>query len=251
MNKLLSLFLFISVCFTTVQVSAQRQDLKGKVISGDIALHNVFVINNTTKKETKTDANGLFAIAARTGDHLVVYSEGTEAREFNVQEDWFNTVPFLLEVKIKSVELNEVVVQGKTLNVEKMGIVPEGQKQYTPAQRRKRANRALSTNQGLNVSVDAIANKISGRSKTIKENVKTEDRMAAVDNFRVLYTNEEITDTFAIPNENVEGFLYFAVEDPDCLQALKANNRRLAKPHLQRMAKEYLKRLEEDAQQGQ
>lgn len=250
MNRLLSLLL-ISACFTSVSVFAQRQDLKGKVISGELTLHNVFVINNTTKKETRTDADGLFSIAARAGDRLVVYSEGTEVREFNVQTNWFDTVPFLLEVKLKSVELSEVVVEGKTLDVEKMGIVPKGQKQYTPAQRRKRANRALSTNQGLNISVDAIGNKISGRSKTIKENVKTEERMKAVDNFRALYTNEEITDTFAIPAESVEGFMYFAVEDPDCLQALVANNRRLAKPHLQRMAKEYVKRLEEDAQQGQ
>lgn len=241
MNKLLTFLLFLSV-----GAFAQRQNFSGRVIIGETAVPNVFVINQATAEETKTDAGGLFSISVKTGDVLAVYSDRTETREFEIKRKWFNDQPFTFEVKPKATELDEVVVQDNKMNLKKMGIAPEDDTEYTTAQRRKRSNRVLRKNQGLSISGDAIANRINGKSKTINDAVKTEDRIIAMDNLKVMYPDGDITDTFGIPKDQVEAFAYFVVEDPDCLQALRANNRKAAKPHLQRLAKQFLERKDDE-----
>jgi hypothetical protein len=241
MNKLLTFLLFLSV-----SAFAQRQNFSGRVIIGEAALANVFVINQATAEETKTDVAGLFTIPVKSGDVLAIYSDRTETREFEIKRKWFNEQPFTFEVKPRATELNEVVVQDTRLDIKKMGIAPEDDKEYTTAQNRKRSNRLLRKNQGLNISGDAIANKINGRTKIINDNLKTEDRIIAMDNFKVMYSNDEITDTYGIPADQIEAFAYYIVEDPDCLQALRANSRTLAKPHLQRLAKQFLERKDDE-----
>jgi hypothetical protein len=237
MNKLLYIFLFLSLT-----VSAQRrQGFQGQVSSGGALVSGIFVINKTTGVETKTDANGIFSLDVRPGDRLVIFSDYTEVREFDISEKSFDEQPYKMEVKTKATELNEVVVHGENLSEEEMGIVPEGQKQYTPAERRKRANRTLSLNQGLNIGFDG-----TGKHKMLKENVKTEDKLTAVDNLKKMYTAEQITEYYGIPADNVEGFMFYAVEDVACLQALKANSMTNAKPHLKRLSQEYLKILEDE-----
>lgn len=237
MNKLLYILLFLSLT-----VSAQRrQGFQGQVSLGGALVGGIFVINKTTGIETKTNANGIFTLDVRPGDRLVVFSDYTEVREFDISEKSFDEQPYKMEVKAKSTELDEVVVQGDNLNEEQLGIVPEGQKQYTPAERRKRANRTLSLNQGLNVGFDG-----AGKHKMLKENVKTEDKLTAVENLRKMYTPEQITEYYGIPADNVEGFMFYAAEDMACMQALKANSLTNAKPQLKRLSQEYLKILEDE-----
>jgi hypothetical protein len=240
MNKLLTLLLFLSM-----GAFAQRQSFSGRVIIGEAAVPNVFIINQATAEETKTDAEGLFTIPVKSGDVLAVYSDRTETREFEIKRKWFNDQPFTFEVKLRATELNEVVVEDSKINSKALGVAPEEDKQYTTAQRRKRANRTFRANQGLSISGDAIANKINGKSKTINDAVKTEDRIMAMDNLKAMYPDGDITDTFGIPADQAEAFAYFVVEDPDCLQALRANNRKAAKPHLQRLARQFLERKDD------
>jgi len=242
MNKFLYLLLLCSVSL----VAQTRQTLRGQVITAEAPLPDVFVINKTTGAETKTGTNGLFNVEARNGDRIAVYSERVDVREFEISDESFKKMPYVMEVQLKVNELKEVVVDGGTLDPEAMGLVEQGQKQYTVAERRKRANRTVTANQGLNLSIDAFSNKLNGRSKIIKQNVKTEQKLAALDNLRAMYTPEEITENFAIPADYVEGFLFYVNEDPDCFDALQANSRKLVKPHLQRLAPEYLKTIEDE-----
>jgi hypothetical protein len=237
MNKLLYILLFLSLT-----VSAQRrQGFQGQVSSGGALVSGIFVINKTTGIETRTDANGIFSLDVRPGDRVVVFSDYTEVREFDISSKSFDEQPYKMEVKTKATELNEVVVHGENLNEAQMGIVPEGQKEYTPAERRKRSNRTFSANQGLNIGFDG-----AGKHKMLKENVKTEDKLTAVENLKKMYTPEQITEYYGIPADNVEGFMFYAAEDMACMQALKANSMTNAKPQLKRLSQEYLKLLEDE-----
>lgn len=237
MNKLLYILLFLSLT-----VSAQkRQDFRGQVSSGGALVGGIFVINKTTGVETKTDANGVFSLDVRVGDRIVVFSDYTKVREFDISSKSFDEQPYKMEVEAKGTELDEVAVQGKNLSEEEMGLVPEGQKQYTVAERRKRANRTVSLNQGLNLGLDGV-----GRKKMLKENIKTEDKLTAVENLRKMYTPEEITEYYGIPADNVEGFMFYAAEDMACMQALKANSLSTARPQLKRLSQEYIKMLEDE-----
>lgn len=242
MNKLLYFLLFCSLSL----FAQRRHAFQGRVITPDAPLPGVFVINKDTGKETKSGENGLFTLDARAGDRLAVYSDRVEVREFPLSDKSFEEQPYILEVELKANELKEVVVEGGRLDPEAMGLVEQGQKQYTVAQRRKRANRTVTANQGLNLSIDAFSNKLNGRSRIIKQNVKTEEKMAALDKLRTLYTPEEVTELFAIPADYVEGFLYYVIEDADCFDAVQSNNRKLVKPQLQRLAPEYLKAIEDE-----
>lgn len=242
MNKLLYLLLFCSL-----SVFAQRRHaFQGRVITSDSPLTGVFVINKTTGKETKSAENGLFTLDARAGDRLTVYSDRIEARDFVLSDKSFEEQPYILEVTLKANELKEVVVEGSTLDPEAMGLVEPGQKTYTVAENRKRANRVFRANQGLNISGDALANRINGKSRIIKQNVNTEQKLASLEKLRNMYTPEEIMEDFAIPADYVEGFLFYANEDEDCFTALQSNSRKLVTPQLQRLAPEYLKAIEEE-----
>jgi len=244
-SRLLLLFL----CVGTVVKAQDKKALEGKVISGNTAVAGVFVINKRTGTETKTETNGIFNLYARPGDRIAVYSENIAVREFVLSERSFSEHPYLLEVEQTANELDEVVVQGKSLDAEAMGLVQEGQKQYSVAENRKRANRIFRANQGLSISGDAIANRINGKSRIIKQNVNTAEKIQGANNLKALYTPQEITDNFGIPANYVEGFIFYAAEDPDCLKALKAlkaNNRKKVKPHLQNLASEYIKIIEDE-----
>lgn len=241
MNKLLYLLLCISIsAFGQV-----RKPLQGKIVAGESAMAGVFVINKVTGVEAKTDTGGNFCLDARIGDRLAVYGETVVAREFAVNAMTFTEVPYTMEVTPNAYELKEVVIDN--ISSESLGIVPKGQKQYTPAERRLKTASDLDPSMtvgmggGVSVSTDAIINAISGRTKMLKKALETERKEFAMVNLGNIYTEEQIVSELKIPAEYVQGFLFFAVEDPDFAAALKAKNTELAKFKLMGLAEKYNK----------
>ena len=241
MNRLLYLLLCISVS----AFAQQRKPLQGRVISGESAIVGIFVINKATGAETKTDATGNFTVPAREGDMLAVYGTGVTAREFAVNAMSFTEVPYVMEVAINAYELKEVVID--KITPESLGLVPKNQKQYTPAERRLKAasdldpQMGIGTMAGVSVSADAIINAISGRTKMLKKALETENKEFAIVKLNGIYTEEQIVSELKIPAEYVQGFLYYAVEDPECAAALKTKNNELAKFKLMGLAEKYNK----------
>ena len=228
----------------------QRQNLQGRVVAGNAVVASVFVINKATGTEAKTDGSGNFSLPARTGDVLVVYGGRTELREFAVNQESFKEVPYVMEVKPKAYELEEVVIN-EQVTPEGLGIVPKGQKQYTPAQRRLYTATnmlpafSVGTMAGISIPTDFIINAISGRTKMLKKALKTENKEFTIDKINGLYTEQEIRDDLKVPADYVQGFLFYAVEDADCARALKAKNDDLAKLLLMDLAKKYIALIEE------
>jgi hypothetical protein len=69
----------------------------------------------------------------------------------------------------KQIELKEVVVNDNAgINAENLGIVPHGQKTYTPAERKLYT--AKST------SVDKLINAMSGRTSMLKKEMKSREK---------------------------------------------------------------------------
>jgi hypothetical protein len=241
MNKLL----FLLLCISVSAVGQERRPLQGKVVSGGGVIIGVFVINKATGTETKTDAAGSFTLAAREGDMLAVYGTGIGVREFAINAMAFTEVPYIMEVVVSAYELNEVVID--KISPESLGLVPKGQKQYTPAERRLKAasdwdpTMGLGTMAGVGVSLDPLFNAISGRTKMLKRDLGTERKEFAIQKINGIYTEDQIVNDLKIPAEYVQGFLFFAVEDADCAAALKAKNNELAKFKLMGLAEQYNK----------
>lgn len=234
-NKLLLLFLL----FATMPVLAQadeQQVLKGRVQVDGAGLYGVFIINTTTGAETKTDTAGYFTIAAQPNDGLAVYNTKITTRKFVLKPESFENQPLIITVSNQAYELDEVVMD-KDMSVDEvsLGLVPADQKQYTVAERR-----VFTATSGI---LDPIINAISGRTKMLKKELQTEKKEVVLEEAQYLYTNEEVIEKLKIPKAYVEGFWYYAAEDPKFSNALKNNDEGLARILLYDLAKHYLELL--------
>jgi hypothetical protein len=231
MSRLLYIILLLSLT-----VSAQtRQALRGKVVSGGVPVTGIFVINKTTGVEIKTDANGIFSLDARNGDRLVAYSNTTEVREFAVTALALATNPYIMEVESKATELKEVVITD--VNSEKLGLVPKGQKQYTPAERKLNTASSAKMNP---MGLDPLINAISGRTKMLERALDTEHKEILAQKINDLFTNDDLK-AFGLPEETARGFIFYIVEDARVADAIKGNNPSLLKLILMELSQTYLK----------
>ncbi|MEL1243575.1 hypothetical protein AAEO56_04815 [Flavobacterium sp. DGU11] len=221
-SKLICLLLL--VC--TVAFPQGRKSLRGNVKSGGVTLVGVFVINNKTGDETKTDSQGNFIIAAKPGDKLAVYSDKTETREFVITEDSFRNMPYAVSVEYKATELNEVVID-ETNKDDPYALGQKGRlAANTPAERKAVTGARIGpkfndpTVQGMAINGDGIINIFTGKRKALKRAVEMERRERLISKFKTIYSDETLIVEFGIPKENVDGFSYYCIEDKKMAQAI-------------------------------
>ncbi|TRW22041.1 hypothetical protein FMM05_18995 [Flavobacterium zepuense] len=233
MSKLLHILLLL---VSLPAISQERKALQGRVVSGDMAVPDVFVINKATAAETKTDALGNFNIQAKAGDVIVVYSAKTEVRQFAISDASFKEVPYVVSINLNAYELEEVVVEGSTINSVSLGIVPKDQKQYTPAEKK-----LFTAEDGT----DALFNAISGRTKMLKKAAETEKKVSLIEYLNGMYTEEEVTTEFGIPADKVKAFMFYAADNKDLAETVKGNNESLVKLKLIDLSRQYLSVIKE------
>ena len=231
MKKLLCIVLL----FLSVQAFSQDR-LYGKVVSNNEPVSGVYVINKRTGTEAKTDNNGLFNLEVKTGDELAVYSAKIVTRNFTVNKEWFDENPFIISVDQQIYELEEVVIDHQVTS-ESLGLVPKGQKQYTPAERR-----LYTATTGL---LDPLINLITGRTKMLKKALETEKQEILIQEVNGMFSQVEIQQ-LNIPEEYVKGFVFFIVEDKDFAAAVRNGDDGLVKYYMTELAKKYIKILNEE-----
>ena len=226
MKKLVVIMLLLSV-----QVFAQENHkLYGKVVAYGDAVPGVYVINKRTGAEIKTDNNGLFDLEVRIGDELAVYSPAIVTRNFTVNKGWFDDEPFVLSVDQQFYELEEVVIEQRVTS-ESLGLVPKGQKRYTPAERRLKAASAIEPtwlagqgSVGGAVPFDPLINALTGRTKMLKTALETEKKEMLKEKIKGLYNEDELINELRIPQEYVEGFIFYLIEDETFVASLNENS---------------------------
>ena len=233
MKKLL--YIQIVMLLLSVQVFSQNT-LYGKVVSSNEPVQGVYVINKRTGAEAKSDNNGLFKLEVKTGDELAVYNTQIVTRNFTVNKEWFDESPFVISVDQQMYELEEVVIDHQVTS-ESLGLVPKGQKQYTPAQRR-----LYTATTGL---LDPLINLITGRTKMLKKALETEKQEMLIQEVNAMFSQAEI-EQLNIPEEYVKGFVFFIVEDKDFATAIKNGDDGLVKYYMTELAKKYIKILNEE-----
>ena len=231
------------VLLVFVQMSfGQKNDSKqlvGKVIEQSTPIEGVNVINNTTQVATVSDSDGNFLITAREGEVLVFSAVNLEPfKRRIVAADFY---PNLLTVKMtaKEVELKEVIVnENANITAENLGIIPYGQKKYTPAERK--VYTATST------SVDKLLNAISGRTTMLKKEVKVEQKEALFRKLEYLFEENYYTERLRIPVDDIKGFQLFCVEDADFAVSLNTKNKTMSMFLITDLARKYLTILENE-----
>lgn len=239
-------FLFAFIVFVSQSVTSQNEQmLFGKVVSGDAGVANTFVINKSKGTEVKTNLYGDFSSTASPGDVLIIYNIKINSREFKLTEDSFKTQPFIITVSYHAYELDELVIEEK-ISSETLGIVPKGQKQNTPRERRLFTAGDFKPIHllgllGGSLNVDALINKINGRTNKLKKEIALEQKTSFMDKINNIYTEEDIVTEFKIPKEHVQGFVFYVAEDAEFTAAMKAKNDTMAKFLMTGLAVKYLK----------
>lgn len=237
MTKRLLLFLLF---FPLVVLAQFDTIIKGKVVSTSSSLEGIHILNLNKSIGVATDDRGYFAIRVAVGDTLQFSAIHLVATKHIVDKEDFGDNLLFVEMKSKLNELEEVtIVQYKNINAVALGIVPKNQKTYTPAERKLRT--ASSVTVGNVIGLDPLLNWISGRTRMLKKEVEVERKEMLIDKTADYYQKEYFVNTLKIPEDYVEGFLYYVVENGRFVSAMKDKNKEMASFVLSELAEEYKK----------
>ena len=210
-------YLIILVLLMSTFVFAQNGEklIKGKVLTGQIPVENVEVINISNQSSTTTNSKGEFQISAKSNDPLIYSNSNYENVRKRLLKSEFESGQITVSLIPIATNLDVVVID-KTNAITGF----EGAKKFTPAERRlETANKQFRLNQGLEISNDAIINKISGKSKRLKKEVEVERKEAFLEEFSDTFADEFFTEDLRIEKEYVDGFKFYLAEDPEFIKA--------------------------------
>lgn len=238
------IFPFVFALFHCLIFAQQEQRLSGKVVSDSTGIPSVTVMNLVNEQVTQTNAQGEFSLMAKEDDLLVFSHLNYEYRRRLIEAGDIKKGAITVKLIPKPTQLDEVVIL-RDINPEDLGLVPKGQKTYTPAQRRlKQAGELkpmamIGMVAGLSIPVDPIINAITGRTKMLKKDVKTERKERFLEKISGMYQNEHYTDRLKIPAQYVEGFRYYIVEDAGFTAALESGSKTRVDLQMTLLAQKY------------
>jgi len=223
-------FLF-SVQFSVGQKAVDRI-FYGKIVTDTIAVESVNILNTRTGITTISDQKGLFHIQAKVGDALVLSAVNLDTRRKIIKDEDLNSNLIIVKMASKITELNEVNVnENSQINAVNLGIIPAGQKKYTPAE-----SKLYTAQSGI---LDPLLNKISGRTTMLKKEVQVERNEKLLLKLDGLYEDQFYIETLKIPQIYIKGFQYYIIEDPDFVRSLEAKNKTLMLFYIKKLALNY------------
>lgn len=230
------LFFIVQICFGQ---RSGAKEIQGQIFEQSTPVDRVNIINNNTQVTAVSDVNGMFSIVAKEGDILVFSSVNLEPLKRRINAEDLEANSLRIKMSAKEIELKEVVVnENAHITAENLGIIPHGQKKYTPAERK--VYTATST------SVDKILNSISGRTAMLKKEVKIEKKEALFRKLEYLFEENYYTDRLKIPSEHIKGFQLYCVDNPEFAVSLDTKNKTMSMFLITRLAQEYLTIIEHE-----
>lgn len=223
-------YLFLAFAATNVlSQEVTRKQLNGKVTADVSILEGIYVINKQTEKASITDQEGYFSIQAAVGDTLLF--SAAQFKETTLFLSQGDVEQAMLYVKVTPIinQLREVIVRNG-INATSLGIIPRGQKIYTPAERKLytasdlNASANAGSMMGGSVSADPLLNWISGRTKMLKKEVEIEKKESYLRQLENMFTADYFVSKLKIPAEYVKGFEYYSIENERFVTVLKSKN---------------------------
>ncbi|WP_245176610.1 carboxypeptidase-like regulatory domain-containing protein [Flavobacterium denitrificans] len=216
-----------------------RKEILGQIFEKSTSVNGVTIVNNTTQFTTISDENGMFSIVVKEGDVLVFSSVNLDPLKHRITAEDLISEKIQIKMTAKEIELKEVVVnENPSITTENLGIVPHGQKTYTPAERK--VYTATST------SIDKLLNKISGRTAMLKKEVVVEKKEMLFRKLEYLFEENYYTDRLKIPVDDIKGFQLFCVDDAQFAVSLNTKNKTMSMFLITDLARKYLIILENE-----
>jgi len=183
------------VLFLLTQLAfAQLGDklLAGRIIADSTSVEKVNIINTRNEKAVMTDKEGNFKIGVWIGDVIVISAVNLETRRKAITAEDVKQDVLLIRMNAKMEQIKEVDVNAHAeINAEDLGIIPYGQREYTPAERK-----LYTAKSGI---LDPLLNKMSGRTAMLKKEVVVERNEKLLLKFDGLYEENYYTDVLKIP----------------------------------------------------
>jgi hypothetical protein len=239
-NYLQILFLLLS----QFMVSQNDSIIKGKIIVETNDNDGITIVNISNKTNTISGNGGYFKIKAKVNDTIMFSAIHLVGKKHIVTKKDFGKDLLFIKLDIYTRHIKEIMVtNADDLNAESLGLVPKGQKKYTPAERRvKTAGDWSGTGiDGALLSLDPLINAISGRTKKLKAELEVERKEFLQSKINANFDSEFIMNQLHIPEEYVEGYVFYIVEDAELKAAAKAKNKTLITFRMSALAVEYLK----------
>ena len=222
-------FLLVQICFA--QTSSIRE-LRGKITVDSLAVDRITIENINTDKIVFSDSKGLFTITAKEGDVLVFTAVHLEGLRKKINQEDFLLDSLVINMVPKSILLKEVIVNESAITAENLGIIPYGQKKYTPAERKL----YTATSGG---GIDGLLNTISGRKAMLKKEIIVEKKLQLLDRIDDLFEDKYYLETLKIPQDYIRGFQYYCIDDVAFANALRAKNKTLIQFLIVKLAENY------------
>jgi hypothetical protein len=208
-------FFIISQLYSQNQVPRR---IEGKVAADFSNLEGIYVVNTSSEKSTTTNSEGHFSIEAKVGETLLLSAMNFKEVKIVLSESDFSKKWLVVSMQPIVNELREVIVGNSAISAESLGIIPYGQKKYTPAERK-----IFTATSGF--GIDPILNLISGRTNMLKKELEIEKKEGYLIQLENLFQPDFYIHSMHIPQLHVRGFLYFLVENPKFISVLKTKNR--------------------------
>ncbi|MFE3866902.1 hypothetical protein ACFX5E_02305 [Flavobacterium sp. LS2P90] len=237
-NTLLFVFFFLTQIIFG-QNTAEKE-IRGKITAESVAVEGINILNSTNQRITVSDRDGFFSLFAKEGDILVFSAVNLVTLRRKVTNGDFISNGIQIQMTTQSIPLKEIVIHDNSrVTAENLGIIPYGQKKYTPAERKL----YTATSGG---GIDGLLNTISGRKAMLKKEMVIEKKENSLSRLEVLFENKYYIETLKIPVDYIRGFQYYCIEDAGFSDALSTKNKTLAMFLIVSLAENYNKTIENE-----
>lgn len=227
------LFVFFFLTQITFGQTKEAKQISGKILAESTSVEAVNVINNTTQRTTVSDANGLFSIVVNEGDVLIFSAVNLESLRKKITKQDLLLDVVKVQMTAKSIDLKEVIInEHPEITAENIGVIPYGQKKYTPAERKL----YTATSGG---GIDGLLNSISGRKAMLKKEIVVEQKEQLLVRIDYLFEEKYYVETLKIPVDYIRGFQYYCIDDTSLAAALRSKNKTMVMFLIVQLAEKY------------
>lgn len=237
--------LFIIIALIASNVVAQetgRTKMNGKICSERGDLEGIYIINIATEETAISNEGGFFSISAVVGDTLMISGIQVKGMKIALTACHFENEFLFIKTEPVVNQLKEVIVRRyDNINAVALGIIPNGQKSYTPAERKLKAASSYDAEFGLNTSfsIDPLLNLLSGRTAMLKKEVEVEKKEFYLKKLAAMFEDYYFINKLKIPSEYVKGFLYYIVENERFITIFKSKNKTMTEFLMGELATKY------------
>ena len=238
----IKVLLFFLVLATPIILWSQTVTLKGKVIVKNDR-GGIHVINTTQNKFSITDEDGEFFIYASLNDSIYFSALQYEPKTIIVDSYMMATKSILVELVDRVTELDEVVI-GKILTGDLRSDIENSDAKadlnfydlgipgYTGKQKTQNERRLYEADAGkfvyyygigFAINVHKILNRISGRTKEMKNRVRVESQDLCIKQVRA-YFSESLFANQEVPDQVITEYFYYASDDDRFLELCSNKN---------------------------